>query len=118
MSTNSFAKKIYPLFLIIITVSLAIGSLRHVFVYLRISKKIVDKEKELESLEEKNKALKVRLQEVQSPKFLDEEARKLLGVGDASGAAEITFDPIITEIPKEAPKEPSNLQKWLSYFGF
>lgn len=118
MSTNSFAKKILSLVLVIVVISLAISSLRHVVVYFRIQRKTVEKEKELRALEEKNKALKVRLQEVESPKFLDEEARKLLGVGDASGAAEIILDPVVTEIPKEVQGKQSNLKKWLTFFGF
>jgi cell division protein FtsB len=117
MSTNPFVKKVLSLVLIIVVFSLAISSLRHVIVYYRVQRKTAEKEKEIKILEEKNMALKVRLQEVQSPKFLDEEARKLLGVGDASGAAEITFDPIITRAV-EIPKEPSNPKKWLNFFGF
>jgi len=118
MSTNSFVNKIISLVLVIIAFSLGINSLRHIIVYYRAERKINEKEKELKILEEKNLALKVRLQEVQSPKFLDEEARKLLGLSDASGAAEMTYDPIITETPREIPKEPSNIQKWLLILGF
>lgn len=106
--------------LIFLILSVLSGSIRQLYVNYHTKSIIKQKQKELEALEEKNRALKVRLEEVQSPKFLDEQARKLLGVGDAS----LSAVPFVRNTGSEAkieeskPKESSNLQKWRELFGF
>lgn len=62
-----------------------VGVFRQIGIYFRTNRRLALRQKELRELEEKNRALKVRLEEVQSPKFLDEQARKLLGAGDNRG---------------------------------
>ncbi len=120
MSTKKLGQKALFLIFLILFFSLLSSSLRQILVYFHTNARVTEKQKELKQLEEENRALKVRFEEVQSPKFLDEQARKLLGVGDAKGVMETTSTHE-SETPEMAPlqnkvKELSNPEKWLSLF--
>lgn len=67
---------------LVIFLAFLVNFFRQVTVYYWTSRQLAKKQKELKALEEKNRALQVRLEEVQSPKFVEEQARKLLGMGD------------------------------------
>jgi cell division protein FtsB len=122
MSIKNFKHKALFLVLLFLMLSVLTGSIRQLYVNYHTKSIIKQKQKELKALEEKNKALKVRLEEVQTPKFLDEQARKLLGLGDASLSAVPILpmeEPDLEAAKEEAkPKELSNFQKWRELFGF
>ncbi len=123
MSTNNPNKrkeKLISVGLLIVLLGSIIGAFRQAGVYYYTNRKLSQKEKELKRLEEKNRALKVRLEEIQRPEFLDEEARKLLGLGDAGrgGLVRPTPVPEGAVFAKEAPAEPVNFQKWWRLFVY
>lgn len=95
-----------------------IGLFRQVSIYFYTNRKLAEKEQELRGLEEKNQALKVRFEEIQSPEFLEEQAKKLLGMG--SPKKEVLSEP--TSVPgpvilvNEKKNKRSNFQKWLELF--
>ena len=122
LSIKNLKNKILFFILFFLIFSIFSGAIRQFYVNYRTKSIIKQKQNELEILEEKNRALKVRLKEVESPKFLDEQARRLLGVGDASLSATpvLPIESSNFEAEKEQVKavEPSNFQKWRTLFGF
>jgi len=106
---NDLRQKLLFFAVFALTVSSLIGLLKQLRIHFRLNQRLVQKKEELASLKEKNQALKARLQEVESPEFLDEQAKKLLGRG---------------VMPEEEAATPGlqrkleipNYQKWLGLF--
>ncbi len=123
MSTNNEGKtkgKLIGLGLLVILFASLMAALRQAGVYYSSQKKLAQEEKELQGLQEKNRALQVRLEEVKKPEFLDEESRKLLGLGDSQrGSLILPTSPLSggTSAFREEPKPP-NYQKWWRLFFF
>jgi len=119
MSTKNFKQKAIFVSFLVLSFGLVSSSINQIVVYNRTIKSIKQKQKEMQALEEKNKALRVRREEVQSLKFLDEQSRGVLGLGDASGTARLsTGSPNLVVYTGEIPPGSSNLQKWRELFGF
>lgn len=118
MSTKKLPINLTFLILTVFLVSIIIGGFRQLIVNYFTNIKITQKQKELKNLEEKNLALKTRLAEVQSLEFVDEQARKLLQLGDPGrslGTKPSGSEPITIEKKKE---EIANWRKWQRLFGF
>ncbi len=123
MSINNLGQKrvkIIHFGLLVVFVCSLIGLFRQVSIYLYTSRSLVAKERELQELERKNQALKVRFEEVQQPEFLVEQAEKLLGMGNPKKEVlprPTSFpEPIILVNEKEITK--SNFQKWVGLFFY
>jgi cell division protein FtsB len=121
MSTKNSAQKLLRIIFLIIFLGFFVNFFRQATIYFRANRRLAQKQKELKALEEKNRALQVRLEEIQNPKFLEEQARKLLGVGDSRAMMAVL--PI--GLPKaqentfgEKPVAPSNLQQWWRLFVY
>lgn len=108
------------LVLLLVLLGSLVGCLRQASTYFYTNRRLAKKERELKQLEEKNRALKIRLEEVEKPEFLDEQARKLLGMGDASKEVSIrpTTAPETKTVIKEVKSELSNFQKWWQLFVY
>lgn len=123
MSINNLGQKkakIIHFGLLVVFICSLIGLFRQVSIYFYTNRKLAEKEHELKGLEEKNKALKVRFEEVQSPKFLEEQAKKLLGMGSLKKEIllEPTFVPEPVVLANEEKIKQSNFQKWLEFFFY
>lgn len=108
------------LVLLLVLLGSLVGCLKQASIYFYTNRRLAQKERELKQLEEKNRALKIRLEEVEKPEFLDEQARKLLGMGDASRGASIrpTTAPETKTVTKEVKSELPNFQKWWQLFVY
>lgn len=119
MSTTkkqNYGKKIAWLVLVILTISLLVSLSRQLSLYFTLNSKLREEMKMLGQLEEKNKALKVRLEEVEKPEYVEKEISKLLGNDRLETTLVIpTTDP---NLSAEGPKVISraNYQKWLELF--
>jgi len=121
MSTKNPAQKLLRIIFLIIFLGFLVNFFRQATIYFRANRRLVQKQKELKALEEKNRALQVRLEEIQNPKFIEEQARKLLGVEDSRTTMAISP----TGLPKakentleEKPEIPSNLRQWWQLFVY
>lgn len=112
--------KIVHLGLLVVLICSLIGLFRQVSIYFYTNRKLAEKEHELRELEVKNQALKVRFEEVQTPEFLEEQAKKLLGMGSQKKEvlSEPTFVPESQVLVGEEKVELSNFQKWLGLFRY
>jgi len=121
MSINNLDQKkakIVHLGLLVVLICSLIGLFRQISIYFYTNRKLAEKEHELRELEVKNQALKVRFEEVQTPEFLEEQAKKLLGMGSQKKEvlSEPTFVPESQVLVGEEKVELSNFQKWLGLF--
>lgn len=121
MSTKSQAQKLLRIIFFVIFLGFLVNFFRQATIYFRTNRRLTQKEKELKALEEKNRALKVRLEEVQTPKFLEEQARKLLGVGESRTNA-TTLSASLSKTSETLPEEEEtalpNYQKWWRLFVY
>ncbi|HUV71771.1 MAG TPA: septum formation initiator family protein [Clostridia bacterium] len=113
MSIKLLEKKILFLILLFLFFSLLSSCIRQILVNFNTTNQVAKRQKELAQLEEKNEALRVRLEEVQSREFLDEQARKLLGVGDVSASAR---PPEKSQSVPQKPQEERKLANWQKWF--
>lgn len=119
MSTKNFKTKAIFITFLVIFISLLINFTRQAFVYYRTMISIAQKEKEIQALQEKQKALEIKLQEVQSLKFLDKQSREILGIGDATGSSLlIKPEEKTTVYSGKMPSGSFFWQQWLDLFGF
>jgi len=117
MSTNKSWQRILFFFLFTILVSLFLNLIGRGIIYFRLSLRLKEKKAELEQLEEKNQALKSQLEEVSSEKFIDKEARKLLGLGSTNPLSSSSTSSL-AKSPLPSPTPIVNYQKWQKLFGF
>lgn len=97
--------------------SLLISLFRRALVYRAINKELSAKKQELARLEDKNRALAQKLEEVNRPEFVDKEARELLGLGSPS--AMVKKSQVVAQEPVEPEeKEPSNFSRWVALFWY
>lgn len=120
MSTNKVSAKVLHFVLLAVFFSLLVSFLRRIIIYRQITFRFKQKEAEVKSLEEKRRALTARLAEVSDFQFLNEETRKLLGVGSTGMIAREKNAVEVYEAPDLLinPATESNYQKWLRFFGF
>ena len=121
MSTKSQAQKLLGIIFFVIFLGFLVNFFRQATIYFRANRRLTQKQKELRALEEKNRALQVRLEEIQSPKFLEEQARKLLGVGDNQAAASslsASLSKTSEALPEEEEIALPNYQKWWQLFVY
>ncbi|PIV00484.1 hypothetical protein COS54_02975 [Candidatus Shapirobacteria bacterium CG03_land_8_20_14_0_80_39_12] len=123
MSINDLGQKkakIICFGLLAVLICSLIGLFRQGSIYFYTRRKLSEKERELKDLEMKNQALKVRFKEVQKPEFLEEQAKKLLGL--SSLKKEVLPEPTLVLEPvalsSEEKIETSNFQKWLGLFFY
>jgi cell division protein FtsB len=121
MSTKNLAQKLLRIVFLIVFLGFLVNFLRQVTIYFRANRRLAQKQKELKALEEKNRALRFKLEEVQNPRFFEEQARKLLGVGDSRA----TIALLPTGLPKtqgnifeEESVAFSNFQQWWQLFVY
>lgn len=105
-------------FLIIVIVCLVIinGLIRSIYDLWHKQDLIKDAQKSLTSEKEENAALKKRLNEVNSPEFVEEEARNKLFLIKPGESPVIL--PEITPTPKAKAENLPNYKKWLKFLGF
>lgn len=116
MSIKLLTKKVPSLIILVLFLSLLSSCIRQILVNFNTTNQVAKKKKELVQLEEKNQALKVRLEEVESREFLDEQARKILGLGDASASPKLAEKKVDFPKPLSEEEEKSNWRKWLELF--
>ncbi len=121
MSTKNPGQNLLRIIFLIIFLGFMMNFFRQVAIYFRANRRVAQKQKELKALEEKNRALQARLEEIQNPKFIEDQARKLLGVGDSWATTAVSP----TGLPKaqensleEKPVSPSNFQQWWQLFVY
>ena len=119
MSTKDFQTKAIFITFLFFFLILILSFLKQSWVYYHTISNLSQKERAIQALQQRKKALEAKLEEVQSPKFLDKQSREILGVGDATGAAWLSHSSEKAVVYSgEMPPGPSHLQQWLSLFGF
>lgn len=113
---NSFGRKIISAVFGVVVLSLLVNFFRQGVVYHRINKRLAREKEALKVLEEKNRQLKERLEEVKSPKFLEKEASMILGLAeDSRGLVTPTEVP---EVQKSEGTPLPNYEKWWRLFVY
>lgn len=88
-----------------------------------INERILDEEKELQKLEEKNSALKKQLDEVNSDYYIEKQIRDKLGLSkEGEVVLVLPSDELLLEIAPKSTQEEGiviepNWQKWFHLFG-
>lgn len=113
-------KKIVFFILLFVLFGVLTSCIKQVNSYFYTNRKLREKQKELEALQNKNQALKVRLETVKKPEFLEEQAKKVFGLNIGSPVIfqKPTPIPSIDEKQEEQTREPGNFQKWLELFVY
>ena len=112
-------KKLYYGLITLILVSLIVNFSGKAFGLWRSGGKIEEKRRALAALEKENWELKRQKEEVESPRFIEQEAREKLGLGKA-GEVVVVLPPIKT-VPKEdlaSKNEVQNWKKWWQFFVY
>jgi cell division protein FtsB len=121
MSTKNLAQKLLRIVFLVIFLGFLMNFLRQATAYFRANRRLVQRQKELKALEERNRALRFRLEEVQSPRFFEEQARKLLGVGDSRATIAVLptgLSKAQENTPEGEPAALSNFQQWWRLFVY
>ena len=103
--------------LLIISLTLTIGVIRSWFSLGQQGDIIKQAEEKLQEEEEKQRELKRQLAQVESPAYIEKEARNKLNLGKEGETALIL--PSISPIARPTPTTPdksSNWEKWLKLF--
>lgn len=99
----------------ILLIYLIISSFKSILELNKAGKTVVEYEKELQEVTNRNKELKERLKEVQKPEFIEREAREKLGLGKPGES--IVIIPKITLVPEKKKEKPlANWEKWWKLF--
>jgi len=112
-------KKLYYGLTALILLSLIVNFSRKALNFRRAGKKIEEKRGQLQDLEAKNQELKRQMEEVDSPRFIEQEAREKLGLGKKDEVVVILppIEPLRGE-GSEAEKKVQNWQRWWQLFVY
>lgn len=104
----------------IITVSLLISLSRQLVIHYQLSQRLAQKNEELGQLVKKNQALEKSIEQAKTQKFLDEQARKLLGMSSpvAREEKETFFRETKEEEEKSEIPEIPNYRRWMKLFMY
>lgn len=94
---------------------IAIGLVRSIAGLLQKHNFIADRKAVLEQEKKENEALKKRLEEVQTPEFIEHEARERLGMSK-EGETIILMDKSNPDAPVGSSGQLSNWQRWWKLF--
>ena len=111
LSTKKAGERVVFVLFLAITLSLTISVARQVMISLRINRSLTEKQVLLKKAEEENQELRARLKEVESRGYVEEQARKMLGLA----SQEPQFETERYEgLPQEGDKTFFN--DWLGLF--
>jgi len=114
---KDFKHKFFYVIFSLVTLSLVVSLSRQLVIHYRLNRQLAEKNDELSLLQERNLALKKTLEGAKSQKFLDEQARKLLGIGSPVALEEGETIQDEKEAEEKEPEVP-NYQKWLNLFMY
>jgi len=104
MSTNKLGQKLFSFILWIFFVSLLISLFKQIAVYRRVDRRLLDEQRQLEVLEERNRQLKERLKEISRSEPAFSKTEETLGLESVKN------QPIF--LPKK------NYKKWIELFFY
>ncbi|MBI4067667.1 septum formation initiator family protein [Candidatus Gottesmanbacteria bacterium] len=107
--------KLANLFLAIIGVFLMVNLVRSISSISEKGKIIEDTQKRLIEAKEKNSQLKRKLAKIESPAFIEKEAREKLNLG-REGEYMVILPPVTPSPPPQEPERLTNLEAWMKVF--
>ncbi len=105
---NNLSRKLFSILVLIVFFSLLVNFFRQVVVYRRISRHLLEEKEELQSLEKRNRELKMRLEEVKKQEFFEGGGNtfNLEGLSPTPGQEMASYQKV----------EPPNFKKWWKLF--
>lgn len=111
---KNYRQRLFYGLLLVVVISMTAGFIRQILIQRRMDQRLQKRQEEMAGLKRRNQELRAKLQEAESPLFLENQARKMLGLP----AVEIKPPPT-KEIPDLRIKEEKivpKYKKWLDLF--